>query len=424
MYHIGVKPVVKGIGQLFGEEGDLIYDEEFQLLLLANSMVLLGTTMVSPLLETLTVPFGVSSANIGLLVSVFIAPSIVLIPISGVLADRYGRKPVISTGLLVFGTAGAGIAFTGDFRVALALRFVQGIGFSGVQPVVIASLGDFYQGAKETTAQGLRIAVIGIALVVFPLTAGVLVTVAWQYPFLLYGLTLPIALIFVWKFVEPARETTTITDGSSYIMELLDVASQRHITGIILTRITPGALWVGFLTYNSGIVAILGGEPWLAGGLVAISTVVNAVTGSQAGRIASGLGGRLQPLLFALFSTGGGLVTVAVAPSVLFVAIGVMILGFGFGLGLALTRSLLTGAAPSEFRGGVVSLGESVGRLAATVMPLLMGGVIALISPRYGFEFAVRVASGSAGILGILIGVLGVFLVRQSHEFEAKDIID
>jgi MFS family permease len=111
---------------LFGQNHGVLTDPNFQLILLANLAAPLGTALVSPLLDSLTTPFGVSSTNVGLMVTMSTAPGIFIIPLSGFLTDYYGRKPVLLFGLLLFGSAGTAIAFTTDFRVALGLRALQG----------------------------------------------------------------------------------------------------------------------------------------------------------------------------------------------------------------------------------------------------------------------------------------------------------
>jgi MFS family permease len=86
------------VESLVGEDGDVLYERRFQALLAANLLAPLGITLVSPLLDTLSGPFGVSTARLGLLVSAYTAPPILLIPVAGILADRVGRKPVPSRG--------------------------------------------------------------------------------------------------------------------------------------------------------------------------------------------------------------------------------------------------------------------------------------------------------------------------------------
>lgn len=121
---------------LFGKDTAILRDTNYQLLLLTTTFPILGLGLVSPVIASMIAPLGTSPSNIGLLISFFTAPSVLAIPISGVLADRYGRKPVLVAALLFFGTGGVAIAATTDFRVVLALRLVQGVGFGGLVPII------------------------------------------------------------------------------------------------------------------------------------------------------------------------------------------------------------------------------------------------------------------------------------------------
>lgn len=84
---------------LFGSDAAVIREINFQLLLLAAFFSVLGTSLVSPILDSLIEPFGASPTKIGLMVSFVTAPSVVLTPDIRVLADRYGRKPILVAGL-------------------------------------------------------------------------------------------------------------------------------------------------------------------------------------------------------------------------------------------------------------------------------------------------------------------------------------
>jgi MFS family permease len=81
---------------VLGSDARILADADFRLLLLANSTQALGSALVSPLLTSLTGPYGVPATEIGLMMSVFTAPAILVIPLLGALIDRYGRKPVSS----------------------------------------------------------------------------------------------------------------------------------------------------------------------------------------------------------------------------------------------------------------------------------------------------------------------------------------
>jgi MFS family permease len=399
---------------VLGENADVVHDTDFQMLLFATTMTPLGVAIMSPLLDSLIDPFGVTTVRIGLIMSAFTAPSVLFIPLTGIVADRYGRKPLLVGGLLLFGVAGTAIVLTTDFEVVLGLRLCQGLGFAAFLPIVVTSIGDIYQGPQEATAQGVRVAVSGFAQALFPLVAGLLAVFAWQYPFLLYALAVPIALLVAVRFDESHPDSdpgATSQEGLS----LRRLLAERRVLTVLLARTIPPFLYVGFLTYNSILVVrLLGASAGEAGVVVAIASLVLATGSSQAGRVTAWFDSRLRPLVVANLLMAVGLGVVAAAVSVSVVVAGVLSLGLGFGLLVAFYRSIITGLAPPAVRGGLVSVSEAAGRLASTTSPLVFGAVIGAATPLVGFETALRVTLLGIGAVGGAFGVGCVLLISAS----------
>lgn len=406
---------------LFGDDAEVLYDRDFQVLLLANILPPLGSAVLSPVLDSLIEPFATTTADIGLMISLFTAPAIVMIPIAGVLADRIGRKPILTVALLLFGIAGTAIAFTTDFRIALGLRLLQGVAFAGIAPIIITSLGDLYDTTKEATAQGIRFMGSGISTVVFPFLSGILVVIAWHLPFLIYAIAIPIGIVVHVWFDEPTdrsdAETPTAepTDMRSHLAALYRLARQRRALGMVIARALPNALWIGFLTYNSIVVVrLLDGTPTQAGILVAFASVAFATAASQAGRVTAAFDSRLYPLLGANVCLLLGLVVFFLAPILVLAGIGIGIMGLGYGLSLALYRSIITGLATESLRGGLVSLAESLGRVASTVTPIVMGGFISITASDLGLGLSLQLAGIGIAVVGGIGGIVLMLVVSAA----------
>lgn len=426
------------LATVFGEDADVARDRAFQLLLLANITSPLGPALVSPLLDTLTGTFGTTESQIGLMVAAYTAPGIVVIPLIGILSDRYGRKPILVTGLIVFGLSGAAITLTTDFRVVLALRLLQGVGGAGIVPVIITAIGDLYRGAEEATAQGLRLATSGLTQAVFPAIAGFLVVVAWQYPLLLYAIALPIAVgVAVWLEEPSGRDAVRLVgdggpgagpdagqsgdgegsgDGSQREppveeASLVRLATRPAVVAVLVGRGLPGFCYFGFVTYNSIVVVrVLDGTPAEAGLLVALGSLTYATAASQAGRVTAHFDSRVTPMVGMFVALGVGMGLIALAPTVLLSGVGVVAIGAGFGMLGSLYRSIMTGLAPGQLRGGLVSLSESVGRIGITTVPIVMGAAIAFLRPTLGLPAAVRLTVAGVGVLAAVVGVTTVIL--------------
>jgi MFS family permease len=407
---------------LFGDDATILRETDFQLLSFATVLPVLGTALLSPLLDSLIEPFGASSATIGLTISAFTAPPILMIPVAGMLADRYGRKRVLVASLLIFGLAGTAIAFTTDFRVVLALRVLQGVGFAGINPVIITSIGDLYSGGAEATGQGIRFMMSGLSGAVFPLLAGLLVLVAWQYPFLLYAVAIPIAAgVYRW-FDEPTPTRTAAADGGdgvaddgSYLRALARLGRRRRVLALVVGRSLMTVVWIGFLTYNSLIVGrLMGGTSVQAGLLATAGFLTFAVSAGQAGRLSSRFGSRFSPLVAANVALGGGFLLLLFAPGVGVAAVGVTTAGVGFGVLGSLYRSIITDLAPPELRAGLVGLSEAGGRLTGTLTPLATGGAVAVGAPRLGFAPALQLAGLGLALVGSGGGICCLLVARAA----------
>ena len=403
----------------FGDDADVIRDTDLQLLLLANTLGPMGSAVLSPVLDSLIGPFGASEASIGLVISVFTAPAIVMIPLVGVLTDRYGRKPILVAGLLLYGIAGTAIALTTEFRLVLLLRFIQGVGFAGINPVIITAIGDLYRGDAEATAQGFRFTESGLTQVLFPLLSGALIALAWYWPFLLYAIAFPIAL-FVGLFFEepmPAAGRATAADGgeTGTVGALLALVKNRRVLAMVLARGFPVIAWIGFLTYNSILVVrVLGGTPVDAGLLVATGSLTWAAAASQAGRLSAAFDSRATLLVVSNGALGVGLLGFAFAPGLAVAGLGVALMGAGFGVVMSLYRSIITAMAPPRLRGRVVSLGESFGRVTGTLTPVAMGATIGLLSSTVGFATSVRIAAIGAGLVAGGVGILLILVAAAA----------
>lgn len=418
--------------RLFGAEATVARDRAFQVLLLGSVISPIGSSVVSPVLEALAGPYGVSIAQVGLLMSAFTAPSIVAIPLVGALSDRIGRRPVLVAGLVVFGLAGGAAALTTDFRVVVGLRLVQGLGYTGIGPVLITSVGDLYAGEREATAQGLRFATVGLSLAAFPVLAGFLVGLNPRLPFALFVLALPVAVVVLLTLEEPTesgppdggadgagidpRDDTTTGSGNDGGATLTDRLRDPFVLGTLVGRAVPSFLWFAFLTYASVLTGrVLGAPPSVAGLTVGLASLGSAVGGTQVGRLTGAFESRRLPLAGTMLVAGVGLALFGLAPSVAVAMVGAALVGIGFGTVLTIYRSTVTGLAGARARGGLVSAGESVGRVGSTAAPVILGVVVAAATPALGFEQGLRYTLVGTAAVGTAVGLALAAVAARAH---------
>lgn len=369
-------PVATLARRLFGAEGAVVLDDELQLITVATALGVSGVFIVSPILSELTGVFGVDSARIGLLMTLFTGPSIVLIPVVGVLADRVGRRPVMVGGLLIYGVAGAGIGLVDSFEAALALRVLQGVGYATVIPLTVTLLGDIYVGSREVTAQGIRLASIQTASLVLPPVAGVLVLLSWRLPFLLFAGSLAIAA-WTWVALPPVGPTND-AEFRNYVRDLWALLRRPVMALIVSSFVLRFLLVFGFYTYISILLVDLVNASSITSGLVvSLFGLVSVSVSTQAGRLTTGRD-PLVVLLTGLVLTGVGVAFVGLAPSFTAVLVAVAVFAVGASLTGPVQKSIVNARAPDELRAGAVSgatIAQSVGQTAG---PVVFGALVAV----------------------------------------------
>jgi MFS family permease len=112
--------------------------------------------------------------------TIYMLCSTVAIPISGGLADMYGRKPVFITGIAIFLLGSALCGLSVDMTQLIVFRGLQGIGGGMLFSLVFTSIGDIFPPAERARWQGLFSGVFGLASVFGP-TAGGYITDTWGW---------------------------------------------------------------------------------------------------------------------------------------------------------------------------------------------------------------------------------------------------
>ncbi len=74
-----------------GRAGQVWKDHNLHVILLVTLMAVLGSSSVATAFPEIRQEFGVSAGQVGLLITVFMLPGVLLTSVAGVLYDRFGR---------------------------------------------------------------------------------------------------------------------------------------------------------------------------------------------------------------------------------------------------------------------------------------------------------------------------------------------
>ena len=103
---------------------------------------------------------------------------------AGLMSDRYGRMPVLYTGVGIFVLAGIASAVAGQIELILVARFVQGIGASVGVVVSRAIVRDITSGKQAARMLSVMVMIFTAAPMLAPVIGALLVThYGWRMPF-------------------------------------------------------------------------------------------------------------------------------------------------------------------------------------------------------------------------------------------------
>jgi MFS family permease len=361
-----------GAGKRRENQNKLYRDKNLQIIFGVSLIAILGVASVTPAFPKLAQALNVPPENIGLLVTAFTFPTVVLGPVLGILADRLGRKKILVPSLILFGIAGAACAFARDFNLLLLLRFLQGIGAASLLSLSITLIGDLYAGDRRTTAMGYNASVSSIGTALYPTIGGTLALAGWNYPFLLPLAAIPIGLLvlFALKNPEPKGERNL----GEYLRNAVKLLKNRQLVGLFIASAANFVLLYGaYVTYLPLLIADSFQSSAFTIGLILSSvSVAIALTSSQLGRLARAFPERtLIRASFVFFAIA--LFIVPFVPNLWLLLIPTTLFGIGLGIGFPSIQTLLADLAPREYLATVISVNGTFFGLGQTLGPLLMG---------------------------------------------------
>lgn len=338
----------------------------------ASSIALMmGVNFLQPALPALTQPFNISDAQLSWIMTLFTAPAIVLSPIFGFVADLHGRRLLLGLGLITFGVFGTAMAFAPSFGWLLALRALQGVGFSAVIPLTIVLIGDLLEGDNEISGQGLKVFLDRIGYFIFPPLGGVLAAIAWFWPFVCYAVAVPLGLIaLVWM---PETKGKTGDKPTAYIADILRLTRHPRLVIAFSAGFLRFFLDYGFLTYFPlFLVRTQNVSTATAGFLYIFFSVGAMITSSQAGRIAAGRD-KANILFLSFVVSGAAVSAVPFIHGAWLVGCALFFYGLANGVISPMQKSLLTQNAPAELRGGIVSFDRLIQQVSKTTSTSIVG---------------------------------------------------
>lgn len=355
-----------------------------------------------------------NATAVGIVMALQFGPQVLLLPLTGLAADRLDRRKLlmatqVAMGLLALGlgvlTVTGAVQLWQVYLFALALGCVAAFDAPARQTFVAELVGE----ADLSNAVALNSTSFNAARMVGPAVAGVLIAaVGTGWVFLLNALSFAAVLASLARLrvgdlhrgARPGRGQTGLADGFRYVWK------RRDLRAVLTMLFLIGTFGLNFPIYIStmsvGVFHAGAGEYGLLTSVMAIGSVTGALLAARRERPTAAV------LMVGAALFGVGCALAAVMPT-----------SWLFGLSL-----VLTGVAAQTFTtstNSVVQLSTEPamrGRVMAIFLALAMGGtpigapIVGWVADTFGPRWALAVGA-AAGLSALAVGL--AYLARHRH---------
>ncbi|MEI5905957.1 MDR family MFS transporter [Bacillus spongiae] len=364
--------------------------------------------------------------------SSYLLMNTVTVLIYGKLSDLFGRKPVITWGIVLFiiGSILCGLAQT--MEQLILFRFIQGFGAGAVLPIASTIVGDIYSKEERAKIQGYLSSVWGISAISGPAIGGLLIEfVSWRYVF---WINIPLGILAIagiWLFLHEDIEkkqpkidfigafllTMSITsllymlvEGGInipwlswealglFIFSILcfslffwneknvkepmmpfSIWRERSIFIANIVSLTSGIILIGISSYLPAFVqGVMGESPTVAGFTLTAMSVGWPIAATVAGKLLLKIGYFKTSFMGGVALICGGTIFVTMNPAYgpLYVGLGSFFVGVGMGLTTTAFIVSIQSHVSWQQRGSATAANVFMRNLGSTVGAALLGGIL------------------------------------------------
>jgi DHA2 family multidrug resistance protein len=206
---------------------------------LATFMEVLDTSIANVALPHIAGSYGASSDEATWVLTSYLVASAIVLPISGWLQDRFGRKRFYMTCVALFTLSSVLCGFATSLGMLVFTRILQGAGGGGLAPSEQAILADTFSIEKR----GQAFAVYGMAVVAAPAigpTVGGWITDNYNWHWIFF-INLPIGILSLFL-------SSRMVEDPPYLVEKRKAARGAKVdfTGLALVALGVGTLEIVF----------------------------------------------------------------------------------------------------------------------------------------------------------------------------------
>lgn len=214
------------------------------LLGLLTAMGPLAIDMYLPSLPAIGIDLNAQGGQTQATVSAFLAGMAIGQFFYGPASDRFGRKPAILSGVVIYTLASAACALAQNAEQLIAFRFVQAVGACAGGVVARAVVRDQFSHVETARMLSLLMLVMGLAPILAPLGGGLLLNFgSWRLIFgfmAVFGVAVGLATVLRLK-ESRSEETSLQARSETPVRAYLALLKQRRLMGFAAVGALNGA---------------------------------------------------------------------------------------------------------------------------------------------------------------------------------------
>jgi len=372
---------------------------------LVTFLVLLGLSMVSPILPTYAESFQVSYTLVGFVISSFAITRMLLDMPAGILSRKFDKKKIMISGLILISTSSVLAGFAPNYIILIIARMIEGAGSALYVTTATVFLIQISGEEKRGQWMSLYMGTLLLGAIFGPTFGGIIAnTYGIRAPFFAYAIITGLGVI-------PTLVLPKLTNSGnvSSHLNLREIASDmRQVLS------TPSFLLVSFVVFTLFLLRTgvrttlvplfaannLGLDEIAIGLILTIGAITTTLTIVPMGKISDRIGRKI-PLALCLVLTAGVTILIPFSMDLLTLSIALAIYGAVIGLS-GPAAAYVTDVSPQDKLEISMGLYRMISDFGFVVGPLLLGFLADLTAtPVEGASH-----SGLIGMLPFLVASL------------------
>jgi FSR family fosmidomycin resistance protein-like MFS transporter len=189
-----------------------------------------STYLISSLFPVITVAFGFSAYEIGILVAVGYLVNLIFQPLTGRYSEKYEARKLLALGISLIAVSMLLFTISSTFPLMLVSVLILRFGSSFFHPVGVSAVSRAYHGAKLDSSMGFQSAFGNLGIVLaFVFSAPVYLALGWRGPFLIY-VSLEVATVLI-TIIGMTTKLSLNSEETATSIETKVVQSQDNKSG-------------------------------------------------------------------------------------------------------------------------------------------------------------------------------------------------